>query len=168
MEKKRIHVSFLSKESRNDFRRGRRRRREKKRSEWTRKAIAIKCQWQMRCLIYCISRVVHQVERFPIGRNSYIRAVYVHCGDDGPSRPAGRKVRNVRSARRKRKIRKYTYIKLTSYTFHRICSTTNNKIEVYDACAPHTLWLGNKVRRAVYIVVEKETATSWKYQVYVI
>lgn len=33
-----------------------------------------KRQWQMHRLIYCISWVVHQAERFPIERNSYIHA----------------------------------------------------------------------------------------------
>lgn len=37
----------------------------------------------MRHLIYYISRVVHQVERFSIGRNSYIRVGVYLCGEGG-------------------------------------------------------------------------------------
>lgn len=48
--------------------------RKKKGADQTRKTIVIKRQWQMRRLIYCISRVVYQVERFPIGKEILIYA----------------------------------------------------------------------------------------------
>lgn len=72
----------------------------------------------MRRLIYCISWVVHQVERFPIGRNSYIRGRISMVRM--VSRRLERKCKMCASRANKEEDKK-VYVQhgeMTSYTFH--------------------------------------------------